>query len=225
MSAADPQKLEEILANSAFLAGDVPSAQDHKAHKDLAAAPCGNTFPNLWGWFQFVAQFTEAVRLTWPDLTPKPEAKKVEEDFGDDDLFADDPDAEEEAKKIADAKGATKKAAPVGKSNVVFDVKPVSSTIDLDLLASRVFRDVTMEGLTWGEQYKKAPVAFGINKLVLGCTILDTVETEVIIERISEISGEFQQEEEDDEGEGTGAFKTVDDVWVQSVDIANFQKL
>ena len=48
---------------------------------------------------------------------------------------------------------------------------------------------------------------------------------EVIIERISEISGEFQQEEEDDEGEGTGAFKTVDDVWVQSVDIANFQKL
>lgn len=172
-----------------------------------------------------MSQFTEAIRLSWPDLAPKAEVKKADEDLGDDDLFGDDPDAEEEAKKIAESKAGSKKAAPVGKSNVVFDVKPVSSTIDLDLLASRVFKDVVMEGLTWGTEYKKAPVAFGINKLVLGCTILDTVETEVIIEKISEISGEFQQEEEDDEGEGNGTFKTVDDVWVQSVDIANFQKL
>jgi translation elongation factor EF-1beta len=224
MSAADPQKLEEILANSSFLAGDVPSAQDHKVHKELSA-PNASTHPNLWGWFQFVSQFSEAVRLSWPDLSPKEEEKKDDEDFGEDDLFADDPDAEEEAKKIADAKAAGKKAAPVGKSTVVFDVKPVSSTIDLDLLASRVFKEIVMEGLVWGTEYKKAPVAFGINKLVLGCTILDTVETEVIIEKITDISGEFQQEEEDEEGEGTGVFKTANDVWVQSVDIANFQKL
>lgn len=228
MSAADAQKLEEILANSSYLHGDVPSAQDHKVHKDLHSAPCPATYPNLWGWYTFISQFSEAVRLSWPDLTPKaaePEKKEAaDDDFGDD-LFADDPNAEEEAKKIADSKASNKKAAPVGKSNVVFDVKPVGSTIDLDQLAQKVFEQVTMEGLIWGKDYKKAPVAFGINKLVVGCTVLDTVETEVIIEKIMEISGEYSAEVEDEDGEGTGEFKTVDDVWVQSVDIANFQKI
>lgn len=230
MSAADAQKLEEILANSSYLHGDVPSAQDYKVHKDLASAPSASSHPNLWGWYTFISQFSEAVRLSWPDLTPKvaePAKKEAEaeaDDF-DDDLFADDPNAEEEAKKIADSKAGDKKAAPVGRSTVVFDVKPVGSTIDLDKLAARIFSDVVMEGLTWGAEYKKAPVAFGISKLVIGCTIFDSVETEVIIEQISEISGEFLAEVEDDEGEGTGEFKTVDDVWVQSVDIANFQKL
>lgn len=229
MSAVDAQKLEEILANSSYLHGDVPSAQDYKAHKDLHAAPCSTTYPNLWGWYTFISQFSEAVRLSWPDLTPKPaEPEKKEaaadDDFGDD-LFADDPNAEEEAKKIADSKAANKKAAPVGKSSVVFDVKPVGSTIDLDKLAEKVFAEVIMEGLIWGNDYKKAPVAFGINKLVVGCTVLDTVETEIIVEKIMEISGEYSAEVEDEDGEGTGEFKTVDDVWVQSVDIANFQKI
>ena len=230
MSAVDAQKLEEILANSSYLHGDVPSAQDYKVHKDLASAPSSSTHPNLWGWYTFISQFSEAVRLSWPDLTPKaaePEKKAAaaeEEDF-EGDLFADDPNAEEEAKKITDSKAGDKKAAPVGRSTVVFDIKPVGSTIDLDQLAARVLKGIVMDGLTWGAEYKKAPVAFGISKLVMGCTILDTVETEVIIEQISEISGEYSAEVEDEDGEGTGEFKTVDDVWVQSVDIANFQKL
>ena len=147
-------------------------------------------FPMCGGWYTFVHQFNESIRSLWPDLAPKP----AEEDFGDDDLFAEDPNAEEDAKKIADAKAGHKKAAPVGKSTVVFDVKPVSSTINLDELARRIFSEVTMEGLLWGEQYKKAPVAFGIFKLIIACTILDTVETEVIIEHIVDIRGDFQQE-------------------------------
>ena len=226
MSASNPQSLEETLASSIFLHGDSPSALDNKVFREFSSAPDSVAFPNLWGWYTFVHQFNESIRALWPDLTPKPvEAKAADEDWGDDDLFAEDPNAEEDAKKIADAKAGDKKAAPVGKSTVVFDVKPVSSTIDLDELARRIFSEVTMEGLLWGEQYKKAPVAFGIFKLIIGCTILDTVETEVIIEHIVDIKGDFQQEEEDDEGEGTGTFVTVNDVWVQSVDIANFQKV
>lgn len=30
-----------------------------------------------------------------------------------------------------------------------------------------------MDGLTWGKDYKLVPVAFGIKKLVVVCTILD----------------------------------------------------
>ena len=200
--------------------GDIPSALDNKVFREFISAPDSMAFPNVWGWYTFVHQFNESIRSLWPDLAPKP----AEEDFGDDDLFAEDPNPEEDAKKIADAKAGDKKAAPVGKSTVVFDVKPVSSTINLDELARRIFSEVTMEGLLWGEQYKKAPVAFGIFKLIIACTILDTVETEVIIEHIVDIRGDFQQEIEDEDGEGIGIFITVSDVWVQSVDIASFQK-
>lgn len=222
MSASNPQNLEQTLSASAFLCGDAPSALDAKVFREFTSAPDRVAFPNLWGWFTFVLQFSESITASWPDLSAKP---AVEEDFGDDDLFADDPNAEEEAKKIIDGKAGDKKAAPVGKSTVVFDVKPVGSTIDLDELARRIFSEVVMDGLLWGEQYKKAPVAFGIFKLVIGCTILDTVETEVIIEKITEMTGDFQQEEENEDGDGTGVFVTVNDVWVQSVDIANFQKV
>ena len=235
MAASTPENLEATLSTSAFLAGDRPSLLDNKVFKEFQSAPDRHAFPNLWGWYTFVLQFNESIRISWPDLTPAPvvEEKKAEpvkpsneedEDLGDD-LFADDPNAEEEAKKIADAKAGDRKAAPVGKSNVVFDVKPVSSSIDLDKLASIIFRDIQLEGLIWGEQYKKAPVAFTIFKLVIGCTILDSVETEVIIDKIMDISGEIEVEEEDDDGEGTGVFKTINDNWVQSVDIANFQKI
>ncbi|OMJ85092.1 hypothetical protein SteCoe_13681 [Stentor coeruleus] len=225
MAAPNPKELETILSTSAFLCGDRPSAEDNKVFKLFASAPDHTTYPNLWGWYTFVLQFTDAVKAHWPDLTPKPVEKKPAEEEFEDDLFADDPEAEEEAKKIADAKAADKKQAPVGKSNVVFDVKPVSSSVDLDVLAKRIFEEVALDGLIWGEQYKKAPVAFGIFKLVIGCTILDTVETEVIIEKITELSGELKVEDEDEDGEGLGTFATVEDAWVQSVDIANFQKI
>ena len=45
-----------------------------------------------------------------------------------------------------------------------------------------------MEGLTWGEAQEKVPLAFGIFKLQLMCTVVDDLvpSTDMIIEPIEE---------------------------------------
>jgi translation elongation factor EF-1beta len=223
------QNLEETLANSAFLRGDCPSAEDSRVFKELSL-PEQSIHPNLFGWYSFVQQFSDAVRAAWPAsqvsaVTNPAGLQPVENDSFDDDLFGEDENAAEEAKIIAKTKVAGKKEEPAGKSSVVFDVKPVSTTVDLDGLAGKIFAEVRMDGLVFGKEYRKEKVAFTVSKLVIGCTILDTVETDGIIEKIMELKGEIQVEEEDEDGEGTGVVKTVNDVWVQSVDIVSFQRV
>ena len=60
-----------------------------------------------------------------------------------------------------------------------------------------------MDGLTWKTEYKKEPVAYGINKIIIGAVVEDLkVSTDLVQELI----------EADEEN-------------VQSVDIASFNKL
>jgi translation elongation factor EF-1beta len=64
-------------------------------------------------------------------------------------------------------------------------------------------KEVAMDGLKWAAEFKKAPLAYGIFKIQIGCTIEDRkVSTDDLIEQI----------------EG------MDDM-VQSVDIVAFNKL
>ena len=124
MAASHPQALEETLSTQAFLQGSRPSELDNKVFKEFHEAPDHATYPNVYGWYLFINQFTPEIRVTWPDLTPKVakvEEKKVEapkaeapkaeapkaeekpaedDDFGEDDLFGEDPNAEEEARKL-----------------------------------------------------------------------------------------------------------------------------
>jgi len=76
-----------------------------------------------------------------------------------------------EAKR--EAEGKKKKVGPVAKSNVLFEVKPFDSETDLDAVAAKIFAEIVMDGLLWKTEYKKDPVAFGIYKLIIGCTIED----------------------------------------------------
>jgi translation elongation factor EF-1beta len=46
-------------------------------------------------------------------------------------------------------------------SLVLFEVKPVDDTTDLDALAKRMFTEITQEGLYWKTEYKKEPITFG----------------------------------------------------------------
>ena len=59
-------------------------------------------------------------------------------------------------------------------SLIIFEVKPVDDTTDLDVLAKRIF-DQKRDGLIWKSgDYKKEPVAFGIFKLILGFSCEDS---------------------------------------------------
>ena len=56
----------------------------------------------------------------------------------------------------------------------------------MDDLAKKVL-SIKMEGVTWGKDYKLVPVAFGVKKLVVVCTIIDDlVSTDDLQESIEE---------------------------------------
>jgi translation elongation factor EF-1beta len=72
----------------------------------------------------------------------------------------------------------------------------------LDALAQEILK-IEMDGLVWKTQYKKEPIAYGVFKILIGCTIED--------EKVST----------DDLQEKIEAFEDL----VQSVDIACFNKI
>ena len=76
------------------------------------------------------------------------------------------------AKKAEEAKSKKKKAAPIAKSLIVWDVKPWGEEVDLAVLAAKILK-LEMDGLFWKTEWKKEPVAFGIFKIQIGATIED----------------------------------------------------
>ena len=110
--------------------------------------------------------------------------------FGDDDVNSDGENAEEAAatkarrermeaarklKEEADAKkGLKKKEKEAERSLIVLDVKPWEADTDLEAVWKMITAQ-TQEGLTWGETFKLEPVAFGIKKLVMTATIVDSL--------------------------------------------------
>ena len=104
-------------------------------------------------------------------------------------------------KAAASKKG--KKPPPVAKSLVILEVKPWGPEIDLDKLGAKIIKEVNMDGLDWKTEFKKEPVAFGVFKILIGCTVVDD---KVSVDDIQEKITEFEDE-------------------VQSVDIAAFNKL
>jgi translation elongation factor EF-1beta len=130
-----------------------------------------------------------------------PKQAEEEEDMGDD-LFAEQTEEEKEAeRKRQEEVGATKKA-PVGKSNIILDVKTWDDQADFEEL-ERLVRGIQIEGATWGPS-KLVPVAYNIKKLQISVVVIDElVSSEDLEERIMALGDEL----------------------VQSVDIAAFVKV
>lgn len=109
----------------------------------------------------------------------KEEVPKKEAPAKDENAFSfDDDDEDEEAaeklrqKKVEEAaKNKPKKEERQARSTVVLDVKPLEAETDLDELQKNI-RAISQEGLLWGA-CEKIPVAFGIKKLRILCTIVD----------------------------------------------------
>jgi elongation factor 1-beta len=58
----------------------------------------------------------------------------------------------------------------------------------LDKLASKIFDSVKKDGLFWKTEYKKEPIAFGIEKLIVGFSCEDEkVSVDDIVEKIEEM--------------------------------------
>ena len=78
------------------------------------------------------------------------------------------------------------KKKPAAKSIVVFDVKVYEQEEDLEKLFKKI-REIELDGLVWNEELKIMPVAFGMNKLQVGCVIEDAkVSVDDIFEKLEE---------------------------------------
>ena len=201
--------LNSYLADKHFLVGESLSVADVIASCALLVAfqtvfDAGfrKGMPHVSAWFErcmglpsFVrclgyVKMTDKAWKAW-DPTAKveaPAAPKEEKTADDDmDLFGDDDEedvAAAEAAKAA-AKGAKKpKKVVIAQSLVLFEVKPLDDTTDLDEMAKRILA-INDDGIYWKTQYKKEPVAFGIFKLIIGVTVEDEkVSVDGLVDKI-----------------------------------------
>jgi translation elongation factor EF-1beta len=160
--------------------------------------------------------------------TAKPAAKPAakEEDF--DDMFGGGDDEEElneegetaaeaaatkarhermeaarKLKEEKDAKDGKKKGEKaVEKSLLVLDVKPWEADTDMEKVWHMI-KEYQQEGLSWGQTFKLEPVAYGIKKLVMTATIVDS---QVLVDDV------------------TDAIERLED-YVQSCEVASMNKI
>ena len=52
-------------------------------------------------------------------------------------------------------------------------MKPLDDQTNLDDLFVKIKKDIVMDGLVWGVDSKKVPVAYGIFKLMVACVVED----------------------------------------------------
>ena len=193
----DANSLEAALKNQQWVGGQAPTSADNDAYNAVKDSNLSaETHPYTFAWFCLVSKFSDAVRNEWAAGAAakggakggkaaagkkggkggdKKEAKKEEEDELD--LFGDDDDdgaaAAAAAKAKEAAKGKKKKAPVIAKSSVLFEVKPLDDQTNLDDLFKKITTEIVMDGLVWGVDCKKVPVAFGIFKLMVACVVED----------------------------------------------------
>merc|ERR1711957_509458 len=210
---------EQRLTKSQWLGGQGPTDEDNTVCKEMTANGAPTiAHPHTFAWYSLCCKFQDCITSTCKAApAPKqakgkkaPAAKKeevkvvevvkpvevVEDDLDEDDLFAEDSD------ETAAAEAAGK--APLeAKSLIIYEVKPVDDETDLQVLGKRILSEIVQDGLFWKTEFKTAPIAYGIEKLIIGATIIDAkVSTDDVQEKIEE----------------------MDDM-VQSVDIQSFNKL
>jgi translation elongation factor EF-1beta len=71
-------------------------------------------------------------------------------------------------------------------------VKPYEAETNLDELAKKIL-EISMDGLFWKAEYKKAPIAYGVEKLIIGAVVEDAkVSTDDLQEQIEAFEEEVQ---------------------------------
>jgi len=181
--------------------GSQPTSLDVDALESLKADEAqisALNHPRVFGWYSFISKFSDAKKAQLPEVAA-PVAKaapKKEEAAADDmdDLFGSDDDDDGAAAKAAQ-EAIKKKAADkkknkpkvIAKSSVMFAVNPIDDTTDLDALFTKITTEVVKDGLVWGLDMKKEPVAFGIFKLIICCVVEDEkVSVDDVEEKITE---------------------------------------
>ncbi|UJR09665.1 hypothetical protein I4U23_013899 [Adineta vaga] len=227
--------LNNFLADKSYIEGYRPTQGDLVVFEAVKKAPAGE-LENALRWYKHIASFNDAekqkfegqrqsienygrqhgqdsqVKHEFKSLSINPAERQASKekvaaaanDDDDVDLFGDEDEEESEQTKQRLAAYAAKKANKpvlIAKSSIMLDVKPWDDETNMEELEKHV-RSIEADGLLWGAS-RLVPLAYGIKKLQITCVVEDDkVGTDLLEERIT-------------------AFED----YVQSVDIASFQKI
>merc|ERR1712168_409559 len=202
--------LNEYLEGKSYIEGFVPSQADVSVFEAMGKAPSAN-FSHALRWYNQINSYgSEKANLPGvkKTLAAAPAPAEDEDDDDDVDLFGSSDEGEDaEAARVREqrlAAYAEKKKAkpgPIARSQIMLDIKPWDDETDMKMMEAEI-RTIEMDGLVWGAS-KLVPLAFGIQKLTILCTVEDA---KVSVDDLSEKIEEFE------------------DV-VQSVDVAAFNKV
>jgi len=205
--------LNEYLAHKSYIEGYQPSAADSVVFGNISSAP-KSQYAHALRWYNHIQSYGKdsawfpGVPKALTEYGPCTAAAAKPADDDDFDLFGSD-DEEETAEKerikeerlAAYAAKKTAKPGVIAKSSILLDVKPWDDETDMKKLEECV-RSVACEGLHWGAS-KFVPLAYGIRKLQILCTVVDDL-----------VGTDFLEEE-------ICAFED----YIQSVDVAAFNKI
>ncbi|XP_076062266.1 elongation factor 1-beta [Oratosquilla oratoria] len=201
--------LNDYLADRSYIEGHTATKSDTGVYDAIGKAPASR-YTHALRWYTHIDSYG-AQRSSFPgeckDFGCKAAPAQDDDDDDDVDLFGSDDEEDAEAERVrqerlaAYAEKKAKKPGPIAKSQIMLDVKPWDDETDMKVMEEHV-RTIELDGLVWGAS-KLAPLAFGIMKLQILCTVEDAkISVDDLIDKI--------QEDED---------------FVQSVDIAAFNKV
>lgn len=197
----------QYVDNIAVVTGLINPPENTKDNLDGVIEGLRSAINNLEVRVKFLEDNYNQISKVQSDPPPKQTEEKPADD-NEVDLFGSDSEGEDaEAARIREERLAayaakkSKKPALIAKSNIILDVKPWGSDVDMKQMETEV-RKIEIDGLLWGAA-QLVPLAYGIHKLQISCVVEDE---KVSVDWLTE---EIQQIEDH----------------VQSVDIAAFNKV
>lgn len=220
ISPEDLPRLNSHLETRAYLAGFVPSQNDHIMYTHVRTMDVDPEMHHVLRWLSHMKSFSQAERAALPakgkicdfaaaeeEVEEKPAAKKSS---GGADLFGSDSESDDEETRAEKEKLQASlenkkkpKNAKAEMSMVVLEIKPNDDESDMEYVKNNLTKMVTMEGLNWGES-EFQPLCYGLRALVVACTVVDDIcSVDDLCEKIVEV---FEDQ-------------------VQSCDVRSFNKL
>lgn len=162
ISLEDLPRLNSHLETRAYMAGFVPSLNDHIMYTHVCSMDVAPEMHHVLRWLSHMKSFSQAERAALPakgkicDFAPaeeKPEAKKSSNaDLFGSDSESDDEELKAEKEKLQASLENKKKPknAKAEMSMVVLEIKPNDDESDMEYVQKNLTKMVTMDGLNWG---------------------------------------------------------------------------
>ena len=184
---------EIFLKDNLFLGGDEPSYKDAEFFRYLIKnkyKPEKEEYPSIWAWYSIMILFEDEVIKEWmrhPNKNSKKKNNILNETF-----ICDEPDDYDINQNYKDIIMEQRNKHKDEISNVIIEIKPENTEIDLNLLAKKILKEIKREGLYWNDKYKIKEFAFDVKKLIMGMNVKMETSVQDIIDQLETWEEEIQ---------------------------------